>query len=238
MKKEEIHLGDWQRILIGNAPWEFMLEVLIRTVIIYLILLVIMRLLGKRMNTNVSILDMAVTLTLGAIVSPAMQLADRGLMLGAAALLCIALLQRLVSWLAFKSRKIEVLTQGDVTLLMKNGVMDVGQLRKTVLSHEQLFEQLRKQKVYHLGQVKRVYLEGSGQFSVFKNAEEKPGLCILPDDDEQLYRGTTRSKQFLACKNCGTVVRGQASSTKPCTRCSVNDWDEAVQVEEEEKIEV
>ena len=50
MNKEEIKLSDWQRILIGDAPVEFLLEVFIRTALIYLALLIIMRFLGKRMN--------------------------------------------------------------------------------------------------------------------------------------------------------------------------------------------
>jgi hypothetical protein len=52
MKKEEIFIGDGQRILLGNAPWKFMPEVLIRTVIIYVFPIVVMRLLGKRMNAS------------------------------------------------------------------------------------------------------------------------------------------------------------------------------------------
>ena len=78
MKKEEIQLWDWYRIMISNAPVEFMFKVFIRTVLIYLVLLVVMRLLGKRLNTHVSLLDMAIMVTLGAIISPGMQLPDRG----------------------------------------------------------------------------------------------------------------------------------------------------------------
>jgi len=78
MKKEEIHLYDIKRILLGQAPVEFMLEVLIRTVITYIALLFLLKLLGKRMDGQVTIIEMSVMITLGAIVSVAMQLPDRG----------------------------------------------------------------------------------------------------------------------------------------------------------------
>ncbi len=233
MEKEEIQSWDWQRILIGNTPGEFMLEVFLRTVVIYVVLLVVMRLLGKRMNTNVSILDMAIMVLLGAIVSPGMQLPDRGVLATILVLVCVVGFQRIVSLLAFKSRKIEVLTQGDVTRLVENGVIDVRQLRKSVISHEELFEYLRGQKVRQLGQVKRVYLEGSGQLSIFRNAQDQPGLCILPAEDEAVYRGEARSPRLLACKNCGTAVPGQLAASQPCGHCGARDWDPAVAAGEE-----
>jgi uncharacterized membrane protein YcaP (DUF421 family) len=229
MKKEEIQLWDWGRILVGNAPVEFMAEVFIRTVLIYLVLLVAMRLLGKRLSTHVSILDMAVTVVLGAIISPGMQLPDRGVVPTVLVLVCVIAFQWAISLLSFKWRKVEVLTQGDVTLLVKNGVIDVGKLKNTAISHEQLFERLRGSKIRNLGQVKRVYLEGTGQFSIFRNAQDKPGLCILPAEDEKVFRGEPRTDRFVACKNCGHVVPTQPSPT-PCPRCRADDWDKAVAV--------
>jgi uncharacterized membrane protein YcaP (DUF421 family) len=229
MKKEEIQLWDWGRILVGNAPLEFMAEVFIRTVLIYLVLLVAMRLLGKRLSTHVSILDMAITVVLGAIISPGMQLPDRGIVPTVLVLVCVIAFQWAISLLTFKSRKVEVLTQGDVALLVKNGVIDVGKLKNTGISHEQLFEQLRGSKVRQLGQVKRVYLEGTGQFSIFRNAQNKPGLCILPAEDEKVFRSEPRTDRFRACKNCGNVLETNAFPT-PCPLCRVNDWDKAVSV--------
>ena len=50
MKKEEIEPWDWPRILFGQAPPEFLVEVLMRTLIVYLALQVVVRLMGKRMG--------------------------------------------------------------------------------------------------------------------------------------------------------------------------------------------
>lgn len=97
MKKEDIELTDWHRILVGNAPWEFLLEVLLRSVIMYLILLVGMRLLGKRMSANISIFEMGVMITLGAIISVPMQDAGRGMIPGIVVLACVIIFQRSIS---------------------------------------------------------------------------------------------------------------------------------------------
>src|SRR4051812_36199354 len=107
MKKEEIKLDDLKRILIGNAPTEFLLETFIRTLFIFLFFLVIMRLLGKRMTGQLTILEFSVVITLGAIIAPVMQLPDRGLLQGAFLLLCILCFHSgLTSW-GVKSQKVE-----------------------------------------------------------------------------------------------------------------------------------
>lgn len=235
MKKEDIVLTDWHRILVGNAPWEFLLEVLFRSVIMYLILLVGMRLLGKRMSANISIFEMGVMITLGAIISVPMQTAERGMLPGVVILVCVIIFQRGLSWLSYKYKKIELLTQGDVSLLIKDGVIDVGELKRAKLSHEQLFAKLRGKKIRHLGQVKRAYLEASGIISIFRETDITPGLSILPSRDKVLYDHEERSNRFYTCKNCGYLENTESASRKPCANCGAKDWDGAVR-ENEEKL--
>ena len=83
MNKYDIHLSDIYRILFGEAPVEFLVEVFIRTWLIYLILLIIVRLMGKRMSGQLTIAEMAVMVTMGAIVAPAMQIPNLGILQGA-----------------------------------------------------------------------------------------------------------------------------------------------------------
>src|SRR5215210_3002625 len=119
MKKEEIHLGDIKRWLFGQTPPEFMIEVAIRTLLIYVILLLVVRLFGKRMTGQITLVELAVMVTLGAIVSPVMQLPDRGILFGVIALFVALLFQRGLNLVAFKNEKVEHVTQGTLTLLIK-----------------------------------------------------------------------------------------------------------------------
>lgn len=151
MKKEEIFLSDWQRILIGNAPLEFMLEVFLRTVVIYLALLIVLRLLGKRMNAQLTITEVAVMLTLGAIVAVPMQVPERGLLQGIVILICALVFQRDLNLLAVKFRKVELVTQGDVALIICDGALQLNEMVKSQISKEQLFGALRSQHIRHLG---------------------------------------------------------------------------------------
>src|SRR4051794_27920372 len=105
MKKEEIHLWDIKRILFGQAPPEFLLEVLLRTLIIYISVIVIMRLLGKRMNGQLTILEMSIMVMMGAILSVPMQIPDRGILQGIVLLISVLALLRGVNLIAFKNSR-------------------------------------------------------------------------------------------------------------------------------------
>ncbi len=233
MKKEEIYLEDIKRILFGLAPPEFMLEVFIRTVIIYIALLFVVRWLGKRMSGQLTIMEMAIMLTIGAVVSVPMQVPDRGLLQGAVLLLCIGFFQRGISWLGFKSGKIEDLTQGKASLLVKDGVLQLEEMKKVRISHQQLFAELREEDVFNLGMVDRVYLEAHGIFSIFQSEDPKPGLSILPPDDKEIIQ--TKEQAFtkepehialLACINCGSIK--PKNKPEKCKDCGQDEWINAI----------
>lgn len=228
MKKDDIHLADWERILIGNAPAEFLLEVFIRTTLIYIILLVILRLLGKRMNGQVTNLEMAVMLTLGAIVSPAMQLPDRGLLSGVLALLCALTFLRVTNLWGFKSPKAEQVIQGTETMIIKDGIIQLDTMAKNRLSHQQVYAALRSGNVYNVSKVKRLYLEAYGMFSIYQDPEDRPGLSVFPPNDSDIHSVHQRpSEPTVACTNCGyTVAKKEAPNT--CPSCKANHWVDAV----------
>jgi uncharacterized membrane protein YcaP (DUF421 family) len=227
MKKEEIHLWDIKRILFGQAPPEFLLEVLVRSIIIYVAAIIIMRWLGKRMNGQLTILEYAVMVVMGATISVPMQIPDRGLLQGFVVLLCILLFLRGVNWIAFHNSKFEKMVQGDVSVLVKDGVLDLKELSRTKISQQQIFEVLRSKKNFQLGKVKRMYLEACGIFSVYEEEKPKPGLPLFPPDDKSLLEQKTPAHTPIVCINCGSV-KAENEELKYCRNCGNNEWTKAI----------
>ncbi|MCA8831776.1 DUF421 domain-containing protein [Hymenobacter pini] len=183
MEKEEIHLDDWQRTLLGQAPLEILLEVALRTLIIYVVLLVALRMLGKRMNAQLMVAELSVMLMLGAIVAVPMQIPDRGILQGVLVLTCLVGLYRGINWRAFRSEKFEGAVLDDVWILVQDGQMELSALEASVLSREQLLARLRQEGIRNLRTVQWAWQEANGDFSVLKFPEPKPGLSILPAVD-------------------------------------------------------
>jgi uncharacterized membrane protein YcaP (DUF421 family) len=232
MKKEEIHLEDIGRILFGQAPPIFLLEVFVRTLFIYVLLLLIVRWLGKRMSGQLTIMELAVTLTLGAIVSVPMQMPDRGLLQGVLLLLCAVGFQRGISWLGVKSGKFEDLSHGKTSMLIKDGMLQLEQMEKDSISRQQVFSELRQEKIFNLGTVDRLYLEASGLFSVYKAKQPRPGLSIYPPDDRDIFENTDKvgtsvpNQVMLACNSCGYIKNSAEEGN--CPVCGNKNWINAV----------
>lgn len=227
MKKEDIHLWDVQRILLGEAPASFLLEVFVRTVFIYLMLLIAVRLMGKRMSGQLTIAEMAVMLTLGAIVSPAMQIPNVGLLQGTLILVLALTFQRGVNWLEFRNENLEELSHGKVTMLVKDGVLMLNALRDSKVSRQQLFALLRNENIFNLGDLERVYLESFGSISVFRFDTSVPGLSILPPGElKTISLDKEETSNELACTSCGHV-RSATGTEDICPVCSSNTWLQA-----------
>jgi uncharacterized membrane protein YcaP (DUF421 family) len=228
MKKEEIIPFDLKRMLFGQAPPEFLVEVLIRTLIVYLIAIVVLRLLGKRMNGQLSILEMSVMVLMGAILSLPMQAPDRGIVQGIVALLTVLVLLRGINWLTFTRPKLGKLIHGETVLLIKDGVMQLAEMRETHISKQQLFGVLRNQKIQQLGSVKRLYLETSGGFSVYCAANPKAGLPVIPPTDKEMTNGL-QDAGAKACTNCGLIKPAPITDVAACANCGKDQFTKAVQ---------
>jgi uncharacterized membrane protein YcaP (DUF421 family) len=227
MSKQDIVPGDWFRIMFGEAPVIFLLEVLIRTLLIYIALQVTVRMMGKRMGGQLTISELAVMITLGAIVSPGMQMPQTGLLLCTMILVCALLFQRGINLMEYKSEKFEQITQGKLSILVRNGVMQMDELKQTNVSRQQLFSVLRNDGIQNLGEVDRVYLETCGLFSIYKKSQPVPGLVIFPPNDNEIdhYLQDTNSDN-KACTNCGNVAHNTGAHGA-CAVCQADQWQPA-----------
>jgi uncharacterized membrane protein YcaP (DUF421 family) len=227
MKKEDVVLWDWNRILFGETPPIFILEVFLRTIVAFALLLVVLRLLGKKMNGQLNLTENSVMITLGAIISVPMQMPDRGIVLGIVALLCIVMLQRAINWWASKDGKVEKITQGTLSVLVKDGVMDLKMMQHLGVSKQDLFSALREQEYHNLAKAKRVYFEACGMLNVYEEHERRPGLAIYPSDQNEMLEHSEKDEAHVTCKNCGFVASKDNHSER-CPHCDASQWMPAI----------
>jgi uncharacterized membrane protein YcaP (DUF421 family) len=232
MEKEDISFGDWQRWLFGDAPPAFMGEVLLRAVIMFVAVVVLMRLMGRRMKGEISIAELAVVLTFGAIIGGTMHQPTAGLLPGLLVLGAVLFMHRFTNWLAFKYHALEALEQGHAAVLLRDGVLDLAAMQQHALSQEQLFGLLRNENISQLGELRRVYFEVSGELSIYKLPAPVPGLSVLPRADAPAAAPAGPAHGYAACGACGQVPParyGHASGHAhgPCQRCGAVSWQPA-----------
>jgi uncharacterized membrane protein YcaP (DUF421 family) len=223
----DIKPTDWQRILFGNTSPEFLIEVFVRTLIIYLALLLVVKWLGKRMSGQLTIIEMTVMVTLGAIVSVPMQMPDRGILQGLLILLVAFGLHQGINYLGLLFPRAEDVLQGKPTILVKDGVLQLAELDEVRLTRQQLFSDLRTKNIYQLGKLKRVYLEPAGSLSILEAEEPRPGLPVFPTKDEKIIKGQGMpGQQLWVCVNCGKT--SETNGPEPCENCQDCDYMKAI----------
>jgi uncharacterized membrane protein YcaP (DUF421 family) len=224
MEAEQIDINDWYRILIGQVPLTFIIETLIRSAIIYALLLVSIRLLGSRMAGQLSKNEMISITTLAAAIGVPLQAPDRGIIPSFIIAAIVILIGRLVSAWAARSPRFETLSQDKLSILVEDSVLQLAQMRKTRITRERLFAYLRSQGIIHLGQVKRAYLEAGGTFTMVCETVKRSGLSVIPPQDTEFLSAQVAEEDLLACANCG-ALRQNLPAMKPCPSCDKDKWE-------------
>ncbi len=227
MKKDEIKLDDWQRILAGEVPPEFFIEVILRIAVIYVLLMLTMRIMGKRMAAQLNAGELAALVTLAAAIGVPLQAPDRGLLPAIIIAFIVVVIQRMIARWSFKNEKFEQLTQGDQSLLVDNSVMNLTEMRRSRITRERLFAQLRSAGITNLGQVRKMYLESSGAFSIVRETNEKPGLTLIPWWDREFQQKQKAGKDCKVCKECGSEMKVPVKEGIVCPSCACPEWVDA-----------
>jgi uncharacterized membrane protein YcaP (DUF421 family) len=155
--------------LFGYGKDLTVLQVCVRTFLMFFIAVMLLRLGGIRIFGKKSAFDEVVAVVLGAILSRGIVGASSfGTVVASGAVLVI--IHRLIAWLCIKSPGLATLMNGQPVLLYKDGKLLTENLRKCSLSEKDLLESLR----LHTGQdnlegIETVYMETSGRISFVKS---------------------------------------------------------------------
>ena len=229
MKPEEIHLYDLQRILLGEVPGSFLLEAALRILFLFVLLIVSIRVMGRRMASTLTRNELAALTSLAAAIGVSVLDPSRGLLPALIIAVVVIAFQRSMAYGVFKSKKLERVFMDHNNVLIADGCLNHSEVRKAGLSQERLFAQLRSEGIDNLGKVQRMYFEPSGRFTILQAPKPTPGLPIIPQWDNGYIEEKQLVRDHFACCNCGLVVQAGRMPTTECRRCGQNEWREAVQ---------
>jgi uncharacterized membrane protein YcaP (DUF421 family) len=138
----------------------------LRTVVVYVALLVLMRLAGKREIGQMTAFDLVVLLVISNAVQNAMIGPDNSLNGGLLAVVCLLVVNRLVDRLGMRSRWLQRSIVGEPTLLVHDGALLESNLAAEGVSHDEVLQALREHGLEELSLVKVAVLEVDGTISV------------------------------------------------------------------------
>jgi len=225
----EVKLNDWSRIFLGDVPPEFIIEVILRMAFIYVILVVSLRLMGRRMEAMLSRGEMVSLVTLGASVGVAIHTPERGILPSAMVIVIILGMQTLQAYLTSRSSRAERILLDQIATVVIDGRLRVHEMKKSRITRERLFGALRLEGIKNLATIQRVYFEAKGVFSIvtFEDEKQRPGLCLIPDTDEDYRSEMLYDETALACRSCGNVTK-EIKNTQDCDNCGAHQWEKAI----------
>jgi uncharacterized membrane protein YcaP (DUF421 family) len=168
-----------------------MLISLIRTVLLYIVIIIAMRLMGKRQISEMQTSELVVTLLIPDIAAIPMQNAGIPLVSGFVPIAIIVACEIILSAIMVKNRKFRSLVCGKPMIIIKDGEIDQKIMSKLRISTQDLTEALRQLDVFSLQDVSYAIVETTGKMSVLKKAQKQPpdasvlGL-VVPNQDLEM----------------------------------------------------
>lgn len=220
---------DLQRMLIGNGSPLFYIEIVVRTLVIYVYTLILLRWLGSRTVGQLSTIEFLLVIALGSAVGDAMFYPEVPLLHAMAVVTVVVLLNKGLDTIMLRNERAERLIDGEPREVVCDGVVDAAFLREGPISADELFQRLREDGIAQLGEVRRAYMEKDGKVTAFRFRDEsRPGLPIVPphriEAPERSSVGAS-TEMPLVCMRCGHV---QSGGKRRCSNCGGEHWTESV----------
>ena len=150
-----------------------MLISILRTLVLYVFIILAIRLMGKRQISDMQPSELVVTLVVSDIASLPMQNTSQPLLSGVIPVLVLVSLEIATSVIMMKSRRIRRLVCGSPVVVIRDGELLQREMRRLRLTTEDLFAQLRQQDVFTLDDVQYCIVETNGTVSVLEKPEKR-----------------------------------------------------------------
>lgn len=151
-----------------------MISTVMRTAILYFVVTIAIRLMGKRQIGDMQPNELVVTLLISEIAAIPLQDSDQPVLLGIIAIFVLVFLEIVVSVIAMKSFSVRKILNGKSVVIIKNGVIDQKAMSDVRMTVVDLIELLRGQNVFDIKDVAFAVLEVNGDLSVLLKSDAQP----------------------------------------------------------------
>lgn len=151
-----------------------MFIVLIRTIILYAVVVICMRIMGKRQIGEFQPYELVITIMISELASLPMQDTRIPLIHGIIPIISLLIIQVIISIVELKSVKSRDIICGRPSVLVKEGKIVIQELKNQRFTTNELLEELRLQGYYNLEDIQYAILETNGQLSVIQKTDQTP----------------------------------------------------------------
>jgi uncharacterized membrane protein YcaP (DUF421 family) len=141
------------------------MDLAIRAVALYLFVIFVMRVVGRRELSSLTAFDLVLLIVLGDAIQQGLTQADYSVTGAVIVVSTFAVLQVATSYLGFKFKRIRSVLEGQPIVLIEDGRLIDGNLRRQRLSPDDVAEEMRLQQIMSFSDVAWAILESNGRIS-------------------------------------------------------------------------
>jgi len=169
------------KMSLRGVDMETYLEILLRTIFLYIFILIVFRLMGKREVGELSIMDLVVFVLIAECVAFALEDVDSPVFQNIFPIIILLAIQYVNSLFTLKSKKVRDIIDGDPSLIVRDGIIDQKEMRKQRYNLDDLFQQMREERVPSVQKIDYAFLEPSGKLSIFLKSDDPLVLPLIVD---------------------------------------------------------
>ncbi|GIP24887.1 hypothetical protein J23TS9_00170 [Paenibacillus sp. J23TS9] len=181
-----------------------------RTVLMYFVIFLTLRIMGKREIGKLSIFDLVISIMIAEIGVFVLEDIKRPIYDGLFPMATLVIIQISIAFISLKSRKARLLFEGKPSILVSGGKLHRSEMKKQRYNLDDLLLQLRGQNIENIADVEFAILENSGQLTVIPKTQSVSERQTSPSQQESVSRFGLKTKGII--KTSGSQGQGQESS--------------------------
>lgn len=182
-----------------------MFNIMLRVTIIYLVVIGIMRLMGKRQIGELEPFELVITIIIADLAAIPMSEMTIPIWYGVVPLLMIAIVHYIFSWLSNKSPLMRDILNGKPVIIIDPNGIDFKELKKLNISMEELMEAIRNLDYFDLSEISYAIIERNGKITII------PKTANMPVTRQDMKLVKTENELFTCIVEDGRVIKKNCS---------------------------
>lgn len=189
----------------------------VRTVILYILVIIAIRMMGKRQVGELEPTELVVTIMISELASIPMQETGVPLISGIIPILTILVLEVGFSFIELKNKKLRRILKGKPSVLIYEGKIVIDEMKKIRFNRDDLMEELRQAGYANIGDVRYGILETNGRLSVIPQKNKEPLVQkdipgIVQAQQQMIQNQQKQEKKELQNQKKNRLIKKQAQN--------------------------
>lgn len=155
------------------------LSVCIKTIVLYFVIMICFRIMGKKEIGQLEVIDLIVTILIAELAAICIENYRKSILISVIPIITLVLIQLSLSYVSLKSSKIKNILGGKPSVIINKGKVMFSEMTKIRYTLDDLITQLREKGIKSIEEVDYAVLENSGKLSVFQKEKEYPFPIII-----------------------------------------------------------